>query len=120
MAHTERVQTACSSNLLPPPPFAPRLQRYLSPVLAGELGTAADPARLHDAFFHLAYVRAAKTWAAAAGRTYVLPDDIKDLAPYVLGHRVLLEPEAEFAGRTASWLIDRVLSDVPPPATTSV
>lgn len=68
----------------------------------------------------LAYVRAAKTWAAAAGRTYVLPDDIKDLAPYVLGHRVLLEPEAEFAGRTASWLIDRVLSDVPPPATTSV
>lgn len=59
MAHPERVQTARSANLLPPPPFAPRLQRYLSPVLAGELGTAADPARLHDAFFHLAYVRAA-------------------------------------------------------------
>ena len=47
----------------------------------------------------LALVRTAKVWAAAAGREYVIPDDVKDLAQPVLAHRLLLDTEAEFAGR---------------------
>ena len=46
----------------------------------------------------LALVRCAKVWAAAHGRNYVLPDDIKELAQPVWGHRFVLDPEAEFAG----------------------
>jgi MoxR-like ATPase len=46
----------------------------------------------------LAFVRVAKTWAAADGRHYVVPDDIKELAVPVLSHRLLLDAEAEFSG----------------------
>src|SRR3954469_7929332 len=44
----------------------------------------------------LAYVRCAKTWAAANGRNYVVPDDIKDLALPILEHRLLLDADAQF------------------------
>jgi MoxR-like ATPase len=64
----------------------------------------------------LALVRAAKTWAATQGRHFVLPDDVKDLVEPVLAHRILLDPEAEFAGRTAVELLQRIVSDITPPA----
>ena len=63
----------------------------------------------------LSFVRAAKTWAAASGRTFVTPDDIKELALPVLAHRVLLTPEAEFSGVTTEQVISRVLADITPP-----
>ncbi|MGN8245118.1 AAA family ATPase [Cellulomonas soli] len=63
----------------------------------------------------LALVRCAKVWAAATGREYVVPDDIKDLAQPVLAHRLVLDSEAEFAGVTAEQVLSRVLSDVAPP-----
>jgi MoxR-like ATPase len=63
----------------------------------------------------LGLTRAAMTWAAAAGRTYVLPDDVKMLAEPVLAHRLVLDPEAEFDGVTASAVVGQVLLDVLPP-----
>lgn len=64
----------------------------------------------------LALVRCAKVWAAASGREYVVPDDVKDLAQPVLAHRLVLDPEAEFAGVTSAHVLDRVLDEVSPPA----
>lgn len=64
----------------------------------------------------LAYVRCAKTWALADGRSYVLPDDIKELAAPVLGHRLLLDAESQFAGITVEQVIGQVLADIAPPA----
>jgi MoxR-like ATPase len=64
----------------------------------------------------LSYVRAAKTWAAANGRNYVVPDDVKELAEPILSHRIILEPEAEFSGATVIGVLSRVLADVAPPA----
>jgi MoxR-like ATPase len=64
----------------------------------------------------LAITRAAKTWAAAQGRHYVIPDDVKSLVEPVLVHRVLLDPEAAFAGATASELLQRIVADIAPPA----
>ena len=63
----------------------------------------------------LAYVRAAKTWALADGRGYVVPDDIKELAVPVLSHRLLLDAEAEFSGVTVEDVIGQLLSQVRPP-----
>lgn len=63
----------------------------------------------------LALVRCAKTWAAAQGRHYVVPDDIKDLALPVLSHRLLLEAEAEFTGTTQMDVVNRVVADLRPP-----
>ncbi|MDX6245915.1 MAG: MoxR-like ATPase, partial [Frankiales bacterium] len=64
----------------------------------------------------LAFVRAAKVWAAMSGRNYVVPDDIKELAAPVLSHRVMLDAEAEFSGATSLGVIARILADVKPPA----
>jgi MoxR-like ATPase len=64
----------------------------------------------------LALVRAAKTWAIVHGRTFVVPDDIKELVQPVLAHRLMLTPEAEFAHLTAEQVIARTLSDVAPPS----
>ncbi len=63
----------------------------------------------------MAFTRVAKTWAASLGRHYVLPDDVKELALPVLAHRMVLEPEAEFAGATVTNVLTRVLSQVEPP-----
>lgn len=63
----------------------------------------------------LAYVRAAKTWAASKGREYVLPDDVKDLAQPVLSHRILLNPEAQFAGVGVDRIISDLVGSVPAP-----
>ncbi|ASR54867.1 AAA family ATPase [Cellulomonas sp. CW35] len=63
----------------------------------------------------LALVRTAKVWAAAQGREYVLPDDVKDLAQPVLAHRLVLDAEAEFAGVTAIDVLARLLDQVAPP-----
>jgi MoxR-like ATPase len=64
----------------------------------------------------LALIRAAKTLAAASGRHYVVPDDVKALAEPVLGHRLVLDPEAEFDGVTAPSIIAQVLIETPPPS----
>jgi len=63
----------------------------------------------------LALIRTAKTLAAANGRHYVIPDDIKALAEPVLAHRLVLDPEAEFEGVTTSSIISQVLIETPPP-----
>jgi MoxR-like ATPase len=64
----------------------------------------------------LALVRTAKTLAAANGRHYVTPDDIKILAEPVLAHRLLLDAEAEFDGVTASSVIGALLLETTPPS----
>jgi MoxR-like ATPase len=64
----------------------------------------------------LALVRTAKTLAAANGRHYVVPDDIKTLAEPVLAHRLVLDPEAEFDGVTASSVIAQLLIETAPPS----
>jgi MoxR-like ATPase len=64
----------------------------------------------------LALVRASKTLAAASGRHYVVPDDVKSLAEPVLSHRLVLDPEAEFDGVTASSVIGQLLLETAPPS----
>jgi MoxR-like ATPase len=64
----------------------------------------------------LALVRTAKTLAAASGRHYVIPDDVKALAEPVLSHRLVLDPEAEFDGVTAPSIIGQILIETPPPS----
>jgi MoxR-like ATPase len=63
----------------------------------------------------LGLLHASQARAAISGRDYVLPDDIKDVAPHVLGHRVVLRPNAELRGLTAATIIDEVLATEPVP-----
>ena len=61
-------------------------------------------------------VRCARVWAAAQGRNFVLPDDVKALAGPVWVHRVVVDPDAAFSGATAQGVIARALTTVPAPA----
>jgi MoxR-like ATPase len=58
---------------------------------------------------------AARTMAACRGRDFVTPDDVKEIAPWVLRHRVRLKPEAEIEGVTADQAITEILDSVPAP-----
>ncbi len=60
-------------------------------------------------------LKMAKYWAFLDKRTYVIPEDIKRIAPYVMGHRLLLKPEAKYRGETVSELIETLLNAVPIP-----
>jgi len=63
----------------------------------------------------VALARSAQAVAAADGRPYVTADDVKELIPFVLSHRMILAPEAELAGTTTVDLLDRVVTSVPVP-----
>jgi MoxR-like ATPase len=63
-----------------------------------------------------ALTKAAKAWAAAHGRIYVTPDDVQLLAEPVLGHRLVLDAEAEFDGVTADAVVAQVVLDTVPPS----
>jgi MoxR-like ATPase len=68
----------------------------------------------------LALLRAVRVRAAAAGRSFVVPEDIKALATHVIAHRLMLTPEAELRGRTAAELVAEALGRVPVPQAAGV
>jgi MoxR-like ATPase len=63
----------------------------------------------------LSLLRVAKARALVAGRDYVQPDDVKLVAPTVLGHRLILAPEARSAGIDAEELVRDVIERTPVP-----
>lgn len=63
----------------------------------------------------LALFRTAQALAAVRGRDYVLPDDVKHLAPHVLTHRLHLDPQVRLRGRTATDVVRQIVAEVPVP-----
>ena len=63
----------------------------------------------------IALALAAKGEAFLAGRAYVIPQDVKTLAPDVLRHRLLLSYEAEAEGMTADDIIRKILNELKTP-----
>ncbi|HZD72967.1 MAG TPA: MoxR family ATPase [Actinomycetota bacterium] len=63
----------------------------------------------------LSMLRSARAAAAASGRDYVVPDDIKNLISPVLAHRLIPSPEAQMIGRTAADILSDIVEFVPIP-----
>ena len=63
----------------------------------------------------LALLRAGRASAAADGRGYLLPEDVRALAGPVLAHRLILTPEAEVRGVSPAQVVERVVAEVPVP-----
>ena len=63
----------------------------------------------------ISLMRAAKANALAAGRDFVTPDDVKQVAPAVLRHRIQLTADLEIEGANADDLVAALLEDVPAP-----
>ncbi len=65
----------------------------------------------------LGLYKAAQAYAGLQGRDYVLPDDVKLLAPHALAHRLIVRPESQLRGRSADAILDAILHTVEPPIT---
>jgi MoxR-like ATPase len=65
----------------------------------------------------IALLSAARVRAASEGREFVIPDDVKALAPGVLRHRILLHPDAELEGVSADDCVDLILREATVPKT---
>jgi MoxR-like ATPase len=63
----------------------------------------------------LALYQTAQAWAAIQGREFVIPDDVKYLAPYVLSHRLIISAQAQLRGRDAHEMIADIVGVVPVP-----
>jgi MoxR-like ATPase len=63
----------------------------------------------------LALYRASQAFAAIHGRSYVVPDDVKQMARYVLPHRMLATSQARLHGRAMDQVVEDVLHIVPVP-----
>ncbi|WP_243735303.1 AAA family ATPase [Paenibacillus turpanensis] len=57
----------------------------------------------------IAVMRAAQAAAFIKGRSYVVPDDVKELLPYTLAHRIVLLPEAKWKHGTADYIIRQIV-----------
>jgi MoxR-like ATPase len=60
-------------------------------------------------------IEAARALAFLRGRSYVLPDDVKDLVADVFRHRLVLSYEAVAEGISADHLIQRIMQQIPAP-----
>ncbi len=99
---------------------------HVAPSLKAYLVDLADTTRRHPQFAlgmspraTLSLMRVGRAKAAADGRAYVLPDDLKELAGLVLAHRLLVTAEAQLQGASSSDLLDEILRTVPVPTDTA-
>jgi MoxR-like ATPase len=63
----------------------------------------------------LALLRGSQALAAVAGRDFVLPDDVKRLAPYALAHRLILKPESQIRARSGDSVVASLLETIDVP-----
>jgi MoxR-like ATPase len=67
----------------------------------------------------LALVKAAQGRALISGRSYVIPEDVKEMAPFVLGHRIYLSAEASLTS-TPEKVVQHLLESIPLPVEAEV
>jgi MoxR-like ATPase len=97
---------------------------HVAPAIKSYLVDLADASRRHPGVHlgmspraTLSLLRASRARAAASGRNYVIPDDVKALAGPVLAHRFVLSPDAQLQGADARAVVQDVLASVPVPTT---
>ncbi len=59
----------------------------------------------------IALHKSCQSLAALQGRDHVLPDDVKQMARYVLAHRLILKPQAELRGRTSADVVQQIIDN---------
>jgi MoxR-like ATPase len=64
----------------------------------------------------LALMKAAQALALSEGREFVIPEDVREMAVPVIAHRMVVEPQARFAGVTTAGLVEESLAKVPMPS----
>jgi len=95
---------------------------HVAPSLFEYIGDIAEATRSDRVFRYgasprgtLGLMRAAQALALLHDRSFVLPDDIRALAPAVLGHRLMLSEEEQLRGSEVEGVLEDVLKRVPLP-----
>ncbi len=93
---------------------APAVKRYIVEITEA---TRADPGVHLGASprASLFLLKASRALAGSRGRNYVVPDDVKELVVPVLSHRILLAPEAQLRGSSATQFLRGLLERIPIP-----
>ena len=94
--------------------ISPVAKRYIAEITrrtrqSGDIYLGASPRGT------LALSRASQARAALSGRDYVLPDDVKDLAVPVLGHRIIVSPAARLRELSADRIVQELVHTTPAP-----
>jgi MoxR-like ATPase len=94
--------------------FAPEVLEYLVDLVRAtrelpELRLGASPRST------VAMYRAAQAWSFLEGRRFVLPEDVRAVAPAVLGHRLLVDIDRRLRGTSPEEVIETLLRTVPVP-----
>ncbi|MFU8691988.1 AAA family ATPase [Rossellomorea sp. FS2] len=63
----------------------------------------------------IALMKACQAYAFLRGRSYVVPDDVQFLAPFVFSHRIIMKSEAKYEGVTPEDVVERVIARMPVP-----
>jgi MoxR-like ATPase len=88
------------------------LERYIVEIVRAtrghpEIAVGASPRG------SLALYKTSQALAAIRGRAYVVPEDVKEMAPLALPHRLVVKPESLLRGRTAEMILNDVLKAAP-------
>jgi MoxR-like ATPase len=94
--------------------LAPAVKRYIVEMVR-QTRSHADVYLGASPRGSLGLFRAGQARAAIMGRDYVLPDDIKYLAPFVLSHRVVVNPAARLRNLSPEKIIQEILNNLPVP-----
>ena len=96
---------------------------HVAPSLRNYIVEVAESSRRHSAVAlgvspraTVSLQSASRALAASRGRDHVIPDDIKELAAAVLGHRVVLNSDAQLQGRNAATVVEDIIGSVPVPS----
>ena len=112
------VDVAEAASMVPSVHVASEVRDYVLDIVAAsrrhpDLMLGASPRG------SLSLQRAARALAATFGRDYVLPDDVKRVAPPVLEHRLLVAPDAQLRGVSADDVVRGILASVTVPGATA-
>jgi len=95
---------------------------YVSPLIREYIVEIVNRTRTNEDLYlgasprgSLALYRTSQVFAFINGRNYVLPDDIKEIAPYVLAHRLIVNPEARLKEISSNRIVQEILEQVPAP-----
>ncbi len=91
--------------------IAPTLNRYIVEIV-NATRTSADTVLGSSPRGSIALHNAARSYALMKGRDHVTPEEIKYLAPFILGHRLILTHEAKLAHKTGLNVIEEILRSV--------
>ncbi len=104
-----QIQQACNQVIV-----QPKVVQYITEIVGKtrswhSVSVGASPRGSVNLFL------ASRVLAACRGRDFVVPDDIKEVAPWVLRHRLILQSEAEIEGETADVVVSQILDSVTAP-----